>query len=447
MKLDCISYLAKRRIIPSDELMIIEEQTRNRLRQIKYHADAASGRIRISEQRLASEINSYLNKLSEQYSQVSALVGASGDDIRDFLDERWQKLSSLQLSNFVCFKSRVAFDYLLSNLRHNFLRFRLESAIDSAFDSRKGADAIMCKTAIADELASYCEIWLTISPKRSFFADLDAMFKEHLPDRSADLSGNERSVSAILAGVAISHFSSLLDDCREQWRGPTQIRITNLALEVVQKLGLGNDTTLRDAIHSCLGRAFDDSAGWLTVNDRVLDAEFGLREFFKFEATNFSTAKTRRQPLVIECFRYNSAQGKRFRTRQDIAMASQLRDAMIAVIHNLLENAYRHCGLSVASTAIEVQIVDLGAEVLIEVRNNFSRDKAREMREAVRTVNDLAKGNAIVDSSTPRQSGGSGVRRIRFELDSVVAGRYSISASDAELHMGKFLVAVQIPKV
>lgn len=441
LKLDCIAYLQKRGLMKNTFLRSVEDATRQRLRQIKYENDASSGRIRLSATKLRGEISHFIVNHWDSVVQDEHTLTIGEESLRLFLANRRRSQFAKLLTHFICFESRVAFDYLLSNMRHNFLRFKLEGAIDSAFHLHDGADVSALKRAIKPSLDEFCANWLTISPNRSFFNSMTEEFFRltlEIGDDTSELVGR-------VAGVATARFEQLLHACKIAWTSQVHDEI---ALAVSSQLSMSryeDESSLREAVLGELGRAFADSGGWLTVNNLPFEAKFGLKELFIFEAVNFSSAKTRRRPFQVQCF---SGAREKISTRiEEVYVSGNLFDAMVQLVQNLLENAFAHSGLPVANTAIDISIFESREGIRIEFRNKFDPDKRDQMERKLKEFSERIKQAMKNVHDAPLASGGTGLKRIFFELHSVLQATFSMRAENSEFGRDTFLVICTLPGV
>ena len=177
------------------------------------------------------------------------------------------------------------------------------------------------------------------------------------------------------------------------------------------------------------------------MNDAPFDAAFGLKELFIFEAVNFSSAKTRRKPFLVQC--YSGSPGRAVPIAE-ITVAGALFDAMVQLVHNLLENAFAHSGLSVANTAIDVSIYDGDNGIQIEFRNKFDPDKRDQMEKSLREFSERLRQARLSVGDAPRASGGTGLKRIYFELYSVLKSAFSMKAENTEFGRDTFLVICRL---
>lgn len=433
LKLDCIEYLRTRGIIKGAALRAIEDSTRQRLRQIKYETNASSGRIRLSETKLQAEVSKFLDEHWPLVLSGDSTSQIDEETLRLYLVRRRKTQFSERLTHHICFDCRVAFDYLLSNMRHNFLRFKLESAIDKAFHLHDGVDVSQFKTCIKPPLDEFNSYWLTISRERSFFRlmaeDILKLIKETTNDVGA--------VAVHVTHVATTRFERLLQACRAAWISKVQLEVDAAVSSQFDNSRFRSDSGLKDALLGELKSAFEDSEGWLTVNDSPIEAAFGLKELFIFESVNFSSAKTRRKPFSVQCFL--GSPGRAVPT-SEITVAGALFDAMVQLVHNLLENAFAYSGLAVANTAIDVSIYAGDDMIRIEFRNKFDPDKRVQIEKNLRDFSEKLRQASQSAGDAPRASSGTGLKRIYFELYSVMHSNFSMRATNREFGQNTFLV-------
>ncbi|MCP4385550.1 MAG: hypothetical protein GY798_29750 [Hyphomicrobiales bacterium] len=445
LKLDCIAYLKKKRIIAHSDLDTIEESTRQRVRQVKYETETSSGRIRLNKRKFADLVFEFVCD-SYEFRTENTLVEIHDREIRTYLENRWNRRFAAQAADFICFRCRFALDYLLSNLRHNFLRFKLESAIDAAFHGQDVEQAPLFKSIITDPLDEYCEDWLTISSESSFFDKLVGDIYQILSEFDPSKDEGYRHLSDKISTIAIKLYEQLLTECREAWTSNVKLEITKVVEEKLNSEKYGSNTALREALIGELEKAFMDTEGWLSVNDSPLNSEFGLRELFIFESTNFSTAKTRRKPVSAHCYKKSTSKSKAKILANDVIIPGELFDAMVLLVQNLLENAFQYSGLPAASTAIDVEIIDCGMDgVTIRFKNNFDTEKRTEVKRLLREFNKRLREAENEANQAPLHTGGSGLKRIYFELFSVFGSNFDLRADGSEIRKGTFLVVCSFP--
>ena len=445
LKLDCVSYLKKRNLIGNVALEEIEESTRQRLRQVKYEEDRREGRIRFSAQRMSSEIRQFIKT---NYSPPMLEKSTNDDkenDLQEFLKNRFDRSFSTKLTKFICFENRFAFDYLVSNLRHNFLRFKLESAIDSAFCDVVEPTVTQFKTAMQGELNEFCADWLTLYETRSFFEGLrESLYKIFNSFDSSEVL-DTKSLSLDISRISKGKFDRLLTECRRVWRTNVKTAIVAEVIERFEFSEYASDTNLKDLLVNQLEKSFDDAENWLTVNDTPITREIGLRELFIFESTNFSSATTRLKPLHVEC--HSKVNENSYQNVKDIVVSGGLFDAMVQLIQNLLENAFEYSGLSISDTSIFISIFDLNESKLkIHFRNNFNSKKRSEISNLVKKFNSMASIAQSEAGTVPLYTGGSGLRRIFFEFENLSDYNFELKASKNEFYKDIFLIECIITK-
>lgn len=444
LKLDCISYLKRHGPLRSQALSAIEEETRQRLRQVRYETDLGSGRIRVDEHRLSQSIQRHMAD-SDEWSVEGAIGQPIGvGDLEVYLRNRGRQAFCYRLARFICFESRFSFDYLMSHLRHNLLRFKLESAVDAAFHSHMYARTGLLKAVIEVDLEEYCQRWLTISKERSFFAGLVSDLEGSEASLLFDRSDRLEYVSNEFAILAISRFSSLLADCRRAWRTTLWSQVASSVDGSLDEMGLQNDTALRERLVTALKTAFSECEKWLNLNDNPMSPTFGLKDLFLFESTNFSSAKTRVQPFIVSCIDATEKGRVPHITARDIQLPGRYFDAMVQLVQNLLENAYDHSELPITSTKIDVSIIALeGHRIRIEFRNNFDPQKRELMQERFVDFNSKIDDLRRRPGNAPAKTGGSGTKRIVFEFDNIIGAHFSIKADNSEFSKRQFLIVCE----
>lgn len=450
LKLDCISYLNKRGLLKRSLLRSVDESTRQRLRQVKYESEIKSGRIRLNSKKMSQEIlNFSIENYHIPFSSKSS-ADAREQKLRSIILEQTNRHFSEELANHICFRSKMAFDYLLSNLRHNFLRFKLESTIDDAFHGHRNVNVVPLKKCIETPLNNYCKIWLTISKDRSFFAELEQEIYNFLKGRYLTVEDDYINFSNYIYEMSKYKFDCLLQDCKRVWTTQVRLEVINEVMTEYGCSNFGEDTGISEALSGGLENAFADTEGWLSINDKPIRDTFALRELFLFEATNYSTAKTRRKPFEVHCYDASTNRGTPALMARDVLISGELFDPLVQLIHNLLENAYKHSALAIANTSISVSILDLGDDkIRIEFRNNFNSSRRLAMSEMIgkfrKKLNELKSQASAADKEAPIQTGGSGVKRIFFEFHSLLGENFLFDVSDDEIGQDRFLVICEFP--
>lgn len=454
LKLDCLSFLKKKPNLGVRDLRSIETQTRQRLRQVKYETDTGSGRIRLNFEKLIDEMENFLwDDVSIESIHNNSLGQIRNERLRSFVNRQRLEKFSQNSTEFFCFGNRFAFDYLISNLRHNFLRFRIERAIDVSFHNKRSDDAGLLKIILNEYLDGYCQNWLTISRSRSFYNNLQNDIL------NLDISANHRDperffeVAAEVTKLAVDSFENLLSACRQAWSTSFRNDVSGAILSTLDECDSRDDSGLRDTLIGELARAFEDCESWLTINENPMNAEFGLKDLFLFEGTNFSSAKTRRKPFVVQCYRGDGTMARSTPTSDDFLIPGNSFDAMVLLVQNLLENAYKYSGLSVSNTQIDVSIFKLDDEqIIVEFRNNFNPDKSKEIRQLLFNFNkhlelsqEELKNSELEKIQAPSDTGGSGLKRIYFELQNAFGDDFYLGVDDREIKKGFFLVNCQFP--
>lgn len=440
-KLDCIIYLKRNGLLRSPALSAIEDETRQRLRQVRYETELGSGRIRVTQPKLSQSIRRYVEEALEVAFAGTPTFPIDDTDLQSFLRERGKQIFCERLARYICFESRVSFDYLMSHLRHNLLRFKLESTIDRVFHSHRDIRTEQLKVLIESELDVYCRMWLTISPNRSFFSGLVGDFYEYLSSRKDAESQDLNMLGAGFAGLALSRFKALLADCRVAWRTQFKADLSSSLDAQLVLMGLDSDSALKARLASALDAAFSECENWLNINDSPISRRFGIKDLFQFESINFSSAKTRIQPFTVSCYDARERGRTPHLTGRDIVLPGRYFDAVVQLVHNLLENAYDHSGLPIANTFIDVAIYELwGGRIRVEFRNNFESHSKDLMQQRVTEFNNKIDEIKHKPANAPAKTGGSGLNRILFEFSNLPRTRFYIRASNSHFSKFQFLV-------
>lgn len=448
LKLDCISFLKKRSLLSDSALNAVEEDTRQRLRQVKYETDVSGGRIHLNPQKLTNEIEVFFRRKFFVFRQDSRSRDQREIQLREYLKHQSDRLFIDELAHHICYSNKMAIDYLLSNLRHNFLRFKLESAIDKAFQEHHEPNVVPFKKAITIPLDYYCETWLTISKERSFYVGIVQRVADRLPIAHP---GNPESyilVSEAITESVVEHFEHLLTACKQAWGSQTKNVVIRSVLGTLNNSEYSSDTVLKEALEHELENIFTDTEGWLAINSNPIRKEFELKELFLFEATNFSSAKTRRRPISVTCYDKPDGEPATRRTK-DILISGELFAGVVQLVQNLLENAFQYCSLPMATTLIDIKLFDLGnGATRIEFRNTFARQLRDDMRRRVVAFNkrvEEAKSEASSkNTDAPVHVGGSGLKRIYFDLHDYLGDKFSIKSLGTEIGSDIFLVVCEL---
>lgn len=440
-KLDCIRYIRTKRILPDAETRPIERECRRLLRHTYFEASASEGRIRVSRKQLAIAIQYHVAEEVESQLQLVDELNITGSSLRHAIIDRRLELCADSTASWICFECRYAFDYLLSNLRHNFIRFKIESAIDEVFKPTDfECDAL--KIAIAGTIDEFNYLWLTINPRRSFYAKL----KDNILDvlRSDYNSGGlQTDISGRIAGLSIDAFRVLLEKCRENWETKYREACFQELKEQAESQSSDVDTVLVDQLGHALDKVFSESSEWMKINEDATALDFGLKELCDFEAAVFSSAKTKRPEFSVVCYKGRRRNANVIHT--DFIIKGEHFDRCSILIQNLLENAYGNSYLPVAETEIEISIIQQEQSLRLEFRNRF------KMEERLRIESDVAAFNSAVRLASaelydaPIETGGSGIKRIIYEFSPVNEGKFSISALSDEIIRGIFLVVCDLP--
>ena len=439
-KLDCVNYLKRRRFLfDQSELRAIEYDARRQLRQLRYEMDTSEGRIRINNLHLTTEVKIFLEELAGHHFVQINEFRIANETLRHEVVSRRLIFISESISDHICFHSRFAFDYLLSNLRHNFLRYKIESAIDDAFDEATETDTSVCKTMLESFVNDFNTKWLTLSPSRSFFAELKRGVLEILRSHRVITESNIEKIAEELTEYSINHCSALLESCRDQWRNNYCTNYLDILFQYLDHNGFKDQTDFKDKVRSTIRKAFDDSGNWIAINSKPVAKSFGVRDLFAFEATNFSSAKTRRKPLKIECYN-NSVKLKNYLV-DDVYVLGEYFSLFVQLIQNLLENSFDNSGLPKRETEIKIFIIKKNdGNLEIQFRNKFKPSLRSEMSVKVDNFQNHMNRAFSEVQEAPRQVGGSGLRRVVFEAFPRLQSSFVITADKSELKNDTFLV-------
>jgi hypothetical protein len=441
-KLDCISYVKTNNILPRSHTRPIEAECRRILRHIKFQVDTGSGRIRLNELQFTSSIRSRLEMIGNDLLIPNSAL--SDERLRYAIASRNLKTCSIAITQWVCFECRFAFDYLLSNLRHNFLRFSVERGIEKAFEGVPEFDFDDAKIAAAGVVERFNQRWLTIDANRSFFRGLQQKIADILGENDSVDHWKAPEVASKISNISIVDFDGLLRVCRDQWSEIFRVLTREAILGSLAGHDLSHHAALSDKLESRLDEAFEESSMWISINDTGTNPDFGLMELFNFEATVFSTAKTKSQQVNI--VRYDNSAQSRNIIFDDLKIRGEYLDLFVVLIQNILENAIDKCGLPKKEMRIDIYIISKHDSVVVEFRNRFDSDRLVEMRAGVRRFNERVGVASRDIGSVPLESGGSGARRIVYEFGAASLSGFSIEASAAELSRKWFLVRCVFPK-
>ena len=242
LKLDCVEYLRTRGLIRGAVLRSIEDSTRQRLRQVKYETNASRGRIRLSKTKLRGEVFRFVTEHWSVVVNGDSTPQIAEETLRRYIEQRRKDNFAELLTYYICFECRVAFDYLLSNMRHNFLRFKLESAIDKAFHRHDGTDVSQFKTCIKQPLDEFNLRWLTISRERSFFRLMAADVLQLINATTQDVG----ELVVLVTDVATSRFENLLQACRSAWMSQVQVDVNVAVSSQLQISRFRNDLGMKE---------------------------------------------------------------------------------------------------------------------------------------------------------------------------------------------------------
>ncbi|SIT77160.1 hypothetical protein SAMN05421665_0510 [Yoonia rosea] len=450
LKLDCVSFLKIRDIIHHESLDAIDADARHRLRQVKYEDDISGGRIHLNSAKLRSEIRTFFGKNHYAIPQQTRSNDQREVELRNFLLRDYNQKFAERLTYHICFSSKFALDYLLSNLRHSFLRFKLETAIDKSFEPYPEAHVPAFKSSIKIPLDAYCKDWLTISKTRSFYKGLRSMILSHLSLVESAKADDYDAVSDMIVDEVIGSYQRLLVACKQVWGSGAKEEILEAVLSTLLGTNYATDSVLLDSLTKNFEYIFADTEGWLSINQNPIQASFALRELFEFEATNYSSARTHRRPITVSCYDKEEG-GKPIDRVKDVYLSGELFGGVVQLIQNLLQNSFQYCSLPIKQIRVEVAIIDLGQDhIEVEFRNAFAPEVRGKMRDQVKKFNQMvsqARAAAKIDGGiAPVEVGGSGLKRIFFDLQDHLGDDFWLLAKDDEINRDTFLVQCGLPK-
>lgn len=447
-QMEVLRFAGARRIIPGDFVEQRSAELRAHLRTTIYADFKSLGMIRISEADIEKELKQFFSLSGSEYLPLLGSIkqnGKSGATV-------FENYIATQIVDRVCFKSRYAFDYILSNwLRHGWLFRSLENLVISIaeeYDIDETQVRIVL-TALEGDVERFNSSDLTITESTEIYGSLKDLVIAWLGRLPLASPIPDSLHLAILARNAISSLQLMLNAARDRW-------VAVVAPSFLKRIEgmIGEDTKRTDSVrhHQSVAKFqayVQETAGWMGINAQSEPAgDFrDFRELVTFEIENILMGVSAKKQINFEI--YNGRTGARMHS-YNIQVPTKYLKPLISFIDNTTANGLKksgHRNLTPFNYIVHVY----NEEMVIDARNRFRATDSNQMRkdlaELQRSITD-AKNMTFADlSSKSRKQGGSGVSKIVFEFNQAFGDGWLLDAESSAIDMGWFSVRAALPIV
>jgi len=418
--------------IGNEDLLSIEDDIKNSLRELEYQKDDNHGRIKIDSHRLSEDISDHINQ--ELNVSISRLFQGAASDIQI---KAYTDIISEQIAQAICFTGKYAFNEVLGNkLRHNFLSLKIEKAAKEFLESNSVSEVhvIMIRALISKEIDDFCNVWIRIYQKRSFFKKLKTKIVHIVYEL---LSRNEELVdidTLEIAGEALSTLDDLLSVCRGEWVNQYKSKIIQSVEQYAKENRLSFSIAQYDELRNKLKKEFKESALWISVNQRKL-SNFQLKQHMLFEAKYFSSTQKVDEQISAEIY------VNKKKIKNDLFLDGMYMEPVSCFIENAIGNAIKHS--------------DLKDKTSMEVKYFLSKDKLKiEFKNTHKESNEVAlkkykTGLQLLEETRTNESlkdkGGTGLRRIKKEFEYFFGNDFSLKLYGDEISSGSISLVCEFP--
>lgn len=449
-QLSLLEFLEVKNILDREFIAAKRAEVRAFMRQLRYSANRNDGMIRVDPIDLAREVQRFIDREAVVYRAVVKGMKAPARHIVATL----AKNLGHRLSTHVCFHSRVAFDYILSNrLRHGWLDRRMEKASLDFFE--EFPTSTMDQAWIANELKGltdlFCQKQLTIAPDGPLVGSLGgiagAWFEAYLLRKDARVSPE---AVGELSVAMIEELSKTLLRSQEAWLGAYRDSVVDIAASASATAHTIVKKIESDHLVAHLRSAVADTAMWIAVNARNVPTEepVSVRELVEFEIKTVTVNDPDQTSLKFEI--YDSESNNARRRGFDVLIPQKYLDVIVSIVDNTVQNAFAKSGMKYR-TPIKVVVGVSRRSVTLEIQNSFRRsDLARNRRSATRAGEAVAKAKAMSTKELLDKragEGGRGLVKIFYECNEAFGKAFSVRVINTHLGEGWFTLKFTLPIV
>ena len=448
-----LEFLDKKDVLPQNVVDIRRDELRDFIRHLHYSSDRNSGMIKIDQYDFENEVrrfftNNYVTIISAVHAIRKLCTIFNSTDSQ--LVKTFSYHLSLSLAKHVCFSSRIAFDYILSNrLRHGWLERRLEKAVLDFGQGQacRGSDLDMQALcgALKHLVDQFCLEHLTLKSDNQAFEGfvnlIQRWFERHLPN---DPEPPLVEKVPELAGQLIDSLSQMLDRAKQAWATTYREQATQLVESSV------NSRMERDQLLANFNAAFAETSMWIAVNSRtgIKDEPLSLRHLVDFEVSCITVRNPRETSVTFEIYDDNG--GHQRRHNHDVLVPRRYFDVVISIVDNAIQNAFKNSGLQY-KTQLNVALSVSKQMVKLDIMNRFRpRDTKKMQRKLIDARAAIGRALALGAPELLKGrsgEGGSGTIKMIYECREAFDQRFVIDATNRFFKDNWFCLHVELPIV
>lgn len=449
-QLAILDFVETHRVLSPEFVHQRREDIRKFMRFLKYSTHKSGGMIRIDPLDVENELLRFLATSGDEYLGIYYGVNESADVILEIVSQQLAQL----VTRYICFNSRVAFDYVLSNrLRHGWLERRLERAVLDAKSSVRSS--ILDWANLLDQVDAvvkrFNSIELTLSESSRYFEAIAKTtadwFRRELPNGREALRGN--AISRLSTDL-IAHLHTMLEHARQRWKFDYKEDVLVLCNDSAREVDEKDRPVVQDHLLANFDAAFTETERWIRVNSRELNhqSDVQLRSLIEFEARTIAVNDPPENGITFEVYD-GDAHGRR-RHGFDVLIPAKYVGVLTTLADIAIQNAIDKSGLR-HSTLINIIVSFSSARVQLSFTNTFRKSElSRIKRNIAHAQQILTKANLMNSGellASRRIEGGGGLIKVIYECRETFEKGFNIEVSEDLLSDGWFCVKADLPIV
>ena len=447
LKRNFVELIAIRNAIDAEDMNSILSNIRANVRQRTFESDAGSGKLKINDGVLSTQLNSGLIEYRNELLELRKIANPNFRKIRSEIE---CGLVARKITGFICFAeevgqtNKVAFDlHLGDKLRHNILSTKFEEALGEFYvKNHVGQELQMeVKDEIETTVSLFNKKWLTISETRSFISELQRLVKAELITW-VETDEEIGSLSSKISTKALSHFADLLRECRGQW-GTTYLEAAISSLEEIFEDYPDEERLTLDQLLRVVEKSFDETLGWIELNKLTYPKNVNLKELIHTEVRSLKKQAEFLRNFQIRTFEVAQS-GKSKESFRNIEVPGSWVEPIVVMVDNLILNACKHSGHGQNTTVkVELRILESKQQLEIVFRNRLRFENYLSIVEKLPALQRRLRHP--LDRKRLRNEEGTGLSRIRYAFENEVSKSFRIYIPNLSSKNPSFTVRCIIP--
>ena len=447
-QLAILDFVETHRVLSPEYVHQRREDIRKFMRFLKYSTHKSGGMIRIDPLDVENELLRFLATSGDEYLGIYYGVNESADVILEIVSQQLAQL----VTRYICFNSRVAFDYVLSNrLRHGWLERRLERAVLDARSSVRSStlDWANLLDQVDAVVKRFNSTELTLSESSPYFEAIATTtvnwFRRELPNGREGLRGD---AIPQLAVELIAHLHEMLEHARQRWKLVYKEDVLLLCNDSASEIDEKDRPVVQDHLLANFDAAFTETERWIRVNSRELNhqSDVQLRSLIEFEARTIAVNDPPENGITFEIYD-GDAQGRR-RHGFDVLIPAKYVGVLTTLADIAIQNAIDKSGLR-HSTLINMIVSVSSTRLQLSFTNTFRKSElSRIKRNIAQAQQILTRANLMSSGellARRRIEGGGGLIKVVYECRETFEKGFTIEVGEDLLSDGWFCIKADLP--